>query len=80
MKMEIKPNPIPSQSISCQNTKIGDMMEIVGSNHEMYLGRILLKTFNGFVCLQDPSETWDNKSTFQVKLLNPGDQVILTQE
>ncbi|KKN03048.1 hypothetical protein LCGC14_1111710 [marine sediment metagenome] len=57
-------NPV----IGCSGMRIGELAWIV----EDRPGDILLRTYSGFVSLEDPEQTWDSTPNFKVKLLAPG--------
>ena len=42
-----------------------------------YINNIILKTYDGFVSLSDPSVTWNSDPNVSVRLLKPGQKVIL---
>ena len=55
---------------------IGEMMVI----HELFPGEIILRSYNEFVSLTDPSHVWDERDTLTGHKLLPGESVTLIQE
>ena len=60
------------------NTKLGDLMKI--TENCRYNGEILLHTYIGFICLNEPLATWGKDCSLRVELLEKGENVILTIE
>ena len=56
--------------------EIGEMMEL----YEQYKGFILLRTYNGFVCLNNPKFTWKSDAKLSGRKLYPGEGITLVQE
>lgn len=55
---------------------IGEMMVL----HEIYPGEIILRSYNKFVSLTDPSHVWNERTTLTGRKLLPGESVTLIQE
>ena len=57
--------------ISSENMEIGQIAKIVNCEYE-HNNHIILKTFNSFVSLTDPKQTWQYGANFKVELLRNG--------
>jgi hypothetical protein len=77
-KFEINPNT-EEKPLRMQETKIGDLMEIIESNHR-YNGAIALRVHQGFVILDKPVTTICTDGMLLVKLLPKGTVITLTVE
>ena len=58
---------------------VGEMMEL-DNETTLYSGIILLRTFDGFVSLNNPNATWCNSATLTGRKLLSGEGVTLIQE
>ena len=76
--MRIKLNYKTDNLINGQDLKIGDLLEIVIGD---YKGEIILKTYECFVLLSNPNNTWslDTPGLIGRKLL-PGERITLIVE
>ena len=76
--MKVKLNYTTDNLTNAQDLKIGDLLEIVTGE---YKGEVILKTFECFVQLSDPSNTWNlNTSGLLGRKLLPGESITLTVE
>lgn len=75
MKTKITINPSSVKSfIRARDTKIGDFMTVQDEDSSSN-GHILLRTYDGFVDINDPEQTYGNFSIILVELL-PKETVI----
>ncbi len=76
MKVSVNEN---IESVSASAMKIRDIAQIVSG---AYRGQCIMRTYSGFVVLDDPSTTFSVSApmTFTVRILPPGTTVTLTVE
>ena len=76
MKVELKYKT--DNLVNGQDLKIGDLLEITTGDYE---GEIILKTYECFVRLSDPNNTWSlNTPGLLGRKLLPGESITLTVE
>jgi hypothetical protein len=80
-RIEILKNSYP-QPISNLAMGIGDIAEVVESNSPgLRVGAFLLRSFQGWVSLGDPNNTWEGELRVElakVRVLPPGTEIKLT--
>lgn len=65
----------PKLQASC--SKVGDLMRIIEINN-VYGNQILLHIYDGFVSLDDPTQTWEENCSLTVELLKKEESITLT--
>ena len=76
--MRIKLNYKTDNLTNAQDLKTGDLLEIVEGD---YKGKIILKTYECFVMLSDPSSTWSLSTCGLLgRKLLPGESITLIVE
>ncbi len=76
MKVELKYKT--DNLTNAQDLEIGDLLEIVEGS---FKGEIILKTYECFVMLSDPNNTWNlSTSGLLGRKLLPGESITLTVE
>ena len=76
--MKVKLNYKTDNLTNAQDLKTGDLLEIVEGD---YKGKIILKTYECFVMLSDPSSTWSLSTCGLLgRKLLPGETITLIVE
>ena len=76
--MKVKLNYKTDNLTNAQDLEIGDLLEIVEGS---FKGEIILKTYECFVQLSDPNNTWNlSTSGLLGRKLLPGESITLTVE
>jgi hypothetical protein len=64
---------------SSQGLNIGEMMEVTEPGYG-YTSHVILRTYVGYVSLNNPEMTWGLRLNIMGRKLNPGESVTLVQE
>jgi hypothetical protein len=77
-KAFLNPVALPRKA---NGTEVGTLMVVTDSfDCGRWIDKILLHTYSGFVCLDNPSKTWGHDCSFNVRLLENGECVTLGVE
>jgi hypothetical protein len=70
----------PKPSFQPKDLKIGEIMKVTGKVDDSILGKHIMRIYERLVCLENPSQTWDNIDTCAIEgtKLAAGSSVLIT--
>lgn len=75
--MKLTKNYTLGHSVRADTMEVGQMGEVVNDQFGKK-GTVVLRTYSGFVSLNNPKNTWSTPCYLKVRVLQPGESVTLT--